>query len=98
MTGRLGAMPGLRPVVARRSAVLLTYLSQRPKALLPLVSAGLLLGGLSLTPVVGVALLVALLLLVLWLVYLSWPAITGPARLVRLALLGLLSWAILSRF
>lgn len=91
-------MPALRPVVARHSAVLLAYLSERPKALLPLVSAGLLLGGLSLAPVVGVALLAALLLLVGWLVYLSWPALTAPARVVRCLLLLGLGYLVLSRF
>ena len=91
-------MAGLRPVVARHSAVLLTYLSRRPRAVLPLLSVALLLGGLSLTPVLGAALLGLLFLLVLWLVYLSWPAVTAPARAVRLALLALLGWAVLSRF
>ena len=91
-------MPGLRPVVARHSAVLLTYLSQRPKALLPLLSAGLLLGGLSLTPVVGGALLAALLLLLLWLVYLSWPALTTPARVVRCAVLLGMAYLLVGRF
>ena len=91
-------MPGLRPVVARYSAVPLTYLSQRPKALLPLLSAALLLGGLSLTPVVGAALLAALLLLLLWLVYVSWPALTAPAQGVRCLLLLGLVYLLVTRF
>ena len=91
-------MPGLRPVVARLSAVLLTYLSQRPRALLPLVSAGLLLGGLSLTPMVGGALLGLLLALIGWLVYLSWPVLPAPARVVRCLLLLGLAYLLFGRF
>ena len=87
----------LREQVARYSAPVLRWLSQRPKVLLPLLSVALLIGGLAAPAAIGVPLLVALLLIVAWLVYLSWPAIEGPARAVRLALLGLLVVAIVSR-
>jgi hypothetical protein len=86
-----------RREVSRLSAPLLAWLSLRPKLLLPLVSVGLLIGGLALPPPVGVPLLVLLLLVVAWLSYLSWPVVVGPARVVRLALLGLLLVAIFSR-
>ena len=86
-----------RREVARLSAPLLAWLSVRPKLLLPLVSVALLIAGLALPPPVGVPLLVLLLLIVGWLVYLSWPVIEGPARLIRLALLGLLVLAIVTR-
>jgi hypothetical protein len=89
--------PALREQVARLSAPVLRWLSQRPKVLLPLLSVVLLIGGLASPPAVGVVLLLALLLVVSWLVYLSWPVIEGPARLVRLGVLGLLSFAILTR-
>ncbi len=96
--GRLGGVPGLRPAVERHSAVLLTYLSQRPKVLLPAVSVLLLLGGLALPPAYGAPLLGLLLALVGWLVFLSWPVIQPPARALRLVVLALLGYAIVSRF
>ncbi len=83
--------------MARVSAPVLRWLSQRPKFLLPILSVGLLVGGLALPAAVGVPLLVALLLLVAWLVYLSWPVIEGPARLIRLLLVGLLVVALVNR-
>jgi hypothetical protein len=83
--------------VSRLSAPVLRWLSQRPKVLLPLLSVGLLLGGLAAPPALGVPLLVVLLLVVSWLVYLSWPVIEGPARLVRLGVLALLAFAIVTR-
>lgn len=87
----------VRREVSRLSAPVLRWLSQRPKVLLPLLSVALLIGGLALPPAAGVPLLVALLLVVAWLIYLSWPLVQGPARLLRLVLLGLLVVAILSR-
>jgi hypothetical protein len=86
-----------RQEVARLSAPVLRWLSQRPKVLLPVLSVALLVGGLALPPAVGAPLLVALLLIVAWLVYLSWPVVEGPARLIRLVLLGLLVVALVSR-
>jgi hypothetical protein len=87
----------LREQVARLSAPVLRWLSQRPKVLLPLLSVALLIGGLAAPPALGAVLLLALLLVVGWLVFLSWPVVHGPARLVRLAVLGLLAVAILTR-
>ena len=86
-----------RQEVARLSAPVLRWLSQRPKLLLPLVSVALLLGGFALPAAVGVPLLVALLLIVAWLSYLSWPLVQGPARLIRVVLLGMLVVAIAGR-
>lgn len=86
-----------RREVSRLSAPLLAWLSLRPKVLLPVVSVALLIGGLALPPPIGVPLLVLLLLIVAWLSYLSWPVVAGTARFVRLALLGLLVLAIVTR-
>lgn len=86
-----------RREVSRLSAPALAWLSLRPKVLLPLASVALLIGGLALPPSAGVPLLVLLLLLVGWLSYLSWPAVVGTARLVRLVLLGMIAFAIISR-
>lgn len=86
-----------RREVSRRSAPVLRWLSQRPKILLPLVSVALLIGGFASPAAVGVPLLVVLLLIIAWLSYLSWPLVQGSARLIRIALLGLLVLAIVRR-
>lgn len=72
---------------------MLVLLSHQHKALIPLFSVLLLLGGLGLPAPVGVPCLVLLALFVAWLTYLSWPAIVGQARAVRVATLGLIVFA-----
>jgi hypothetical protein len=89
--------PGLRGVVERRSAPLLVWLSQRPKVLLPLGSLALLVGGFVAPLWLALPLLLLLLLVVGWLTYLSWPAVHGRGRLVRVATLLLLLLALVSR-
>jgi hypothetical protein len=88
---------GLRAAVERRSAPLLVLLSQQPKLLIPVVSLVLLVGGLALPLPYGAVCLALLLLLVGWLSYLSWPAVVGPARMVRLVTVGLLVFALVRR-
>jgi len=68
----------------------LVLLTQQHKAVVPLVSVLLLLGGLALPVAAGVPCLLLLAAFVSWLTYLSWPAIVGPARLVRVLTLALL--------
>lgn len=77
--------------------MLLVYLSQRPAWTLPLLTAVLLMAGLFSPTAVGVPLLVLVLLLVGWLSYLSWPAVQGRGRVLRLLMLGLLVVAIAQR-
>ena len=72
-------------------------LSRQPKLVIPVVSVVLLIGGLALPNPYGVICLVLLLLLVGWLSYLSWPAVEGTARLVRIVLLALITFALLQR-
>jgi hypothetical protein len=87
----------LRAAVEKRSAPVLVLLSQQHRAIVPLVSVLLLLGGLALPVPVGVACLLVLLAFVGWLTYLSWPAIIGQARVVRVATLLLVVAAIVTR-
>jgi hypothetical protein len=68
----------------------LVLLSRQPKLLLPVVSLVLLIAGLALPGTLGAACLVLLILLVGWLSYLSWPAVTGQARVVRVVTVALL--------
>ena len=89
--------PGLRRTVERRSAPVLLWLSSRPKLLLPALVFLLLLGGLAAPPAYGVVLLALLGLLLLWLSYLSWPALDGGARALRAAMLALVVVAVVQR-
>lgn len=86
-----------RRSVEKRSAPVLVLLSQQHKAVVPLVSVLLLIGGLALPTVPGIACLLLLALFVGWLTYLSWPVIVGQARAVRVATLALILAAGVSR-
>ena len=86
-----------RARVEKRSAPLLVLLTQQNRAVIPLVSALLLIGGLALPVPYGVACLVALAVFVGWLTFLSWPAVVGQARAVRVATLLLILFALVSR-
>ena len=87
----------LRRTVERRSAPVLLWLSSRPRFVLPLLVAVLLIGGLAAPPAYGVPLLLVLSALLGWLSYLSWPALDGRARTVRAAMLALIGVAVLQR-
>ncbi len=89
--------PGLRGTVERLSAPALLWLSARPKFFLPIGTFGLLVVGLAAPTKVGVPVLFLLGSLIAWLSYLSWPAVEGVARVLRLATLGLLVAAIVGR-
>lgn len=87
----------LRAAVEKRSAPVLVLLSQQHRALVPLVSVLLLLGGLALPAAIGVICLAVLATFVGWLTYLSWPAVVSQARVVRLVTLLLILGALVSR-
>jgi hypothetical protein len=87
----------LRRTVERRSAPVLLWLSSRPRFLLPLLVAVLLIGGLAAPASYGLPLLLVLSLLLLWLSYLSWPALDGRARALRVAMLALIAVAVAQR-
>jgi hypothetical protein len=89
--------PGLRGKVERASAPVLLWLSARPKFLIPVLTAALLLGGLTAPLAVGVPLLLLLLVVVGWLSYLSWPAVQGAQKVVRLTTVGLVLAALVLR-
>ena len=87
----------LRPALEKRSAPVLVLLSQQHRAVVPLISVLLLLGGLALPVPIGVACLAVLALFVGWLTFLSWPAIVGQARVVRVVTLLLVVFAAATR-
>ena len=84
----------LRRTVERASAPVLLWLSSRPRFLLPALVAVLLVGGLAAPAAYGLPMLAVLTLLLGWLSYLSWPVVAGRQRLVRVAMLGLLLFAV----
>ena len=84
---RPSAPSGLRVAVERVSHPLLTRVVALPRAvpfvvLLALLVIGVLVGG-----VVGVVCTAVVALFVAWLMYLSWPRLTGVERLGRAAVL-----------
>ena len=87
----------LRRTVERRSAPVLLWLSSRPRFVLPVLVAVLLIGGLAAPMPYALPLLVALGLLLAWLSYLSWPALDGRARALRTAMLALVAVALVQR-
>jgi O-antigen ligase len=75
----------VRPTVERRSAVPLVFLSRLPRWVPPVALAALLIVGLAAKGWVA-ALATGLLMVVLgWLAYLSWPRLSTPGRLLRVA-------------
>jgi hypothetical protein len=87
----------LRRAVEQRSALPLAWLATRPRWLPFLVVLALLLGGLFAPPLLGVALLALLALLLGWLAYLAWPQLPAGGRLARVAVLGLIAFAVVER-
>jgi hypothetical protein len=53
-----------------------------------------LVTGLAVGGVVEAGCLLLLALVLLWLAYLSWPLLSGTARLLRVATVAILVWAI----
>lgn len=83
-------MTSLRRDVERRSGPVLVLLSHQNRAVVPVLSAALLLLGLFLPPPAGLPFLLLLLAFVGWLTFLSWPVLVPGARAVRCAVLALL--------
>ena len=80
----------MRAAVERRSGTLLAWLSLRPRLLLPALVVGLFLLAAFLPPPLSTLCLLPVLLVALWLTYLSWPVLDGRARGLRVAVLVLL--------
>jgi len=89
--------PGVRGKVERMTAPVLVYLSSLPRAVLPIASVVLLITGLAAPAVIGVPAMLLVIALIGWLTYVSWPAVQGVQRLLRLAVVGLLLAALLAR-
>lgn len=95
MTNRVPRRPFLTPdagpfrrKVERRSAILVLFLRGLPKALPALIVLAIVAGGLALSGPAGVACYLLSVLILAWLVYLSWPALPPAGRAVRIAVIA----------
>lgn len=72
------------------SAPFLTKLHLMPRWIFPIATVAILLLGLFIQGPIGALFLVLLVLLLGWLLLLSWPVISTGSKVIRLAALGLL--------
>jgi hypothetical protein len=79
---------GARAAVERVSRPLLLRLTALPRALPVVVLLVVLVVGVYVGGAVGVACTAVVVLFVAWLMYLSWPRLTGAEKLGRLAVLA----------
>jgi len=77
----------LRPSVERASLPLITKISSLPKALPFLLMLALLVAGVLIGGPAGFVLMGLAALFVGWVLYLSWPRLTGSERIMRFAVL-----------
>jgi hypothetical protein len=84
-----------RQAFEHRSATSLLWLHQLPAWLLPVLAAGLLVAGLAIGGVGGAVALCGLAVVLGWLATVSWPRLSAPGRLLRVAVIcGLLALAV----
>jgi len=77
----------LRPSIERASLPLITRLSSLPRAVPFLVLLAILVAGVVVEGPVGFALVGMAAVFVGWILYLSWPRLTGSERIMRSAVL-----------
>jgi hypothetical protein len=77
----------LRSSVERASLPLITAISRLPRAVPFLVLLALLVAGVVISGPVGSALMGLAAVFVGWVLYLSWPRLTGTERIMRVAVL-----------
>jgi hypothetical protein len=93
-----GRSTGFRASVERASMPTLTWLATLPGWLPSLVMMLLILVGALVGGPVGLVMVAIALAALLWLLYLSWPQLTPPLRLMRIAVLALVVAVIVTRF
>jgi hypothetical protein len=79
----------LRTAVEQASRPLLTRLSRLPRAVPFVVMLALIVAGLFISGIVGFVLIMLGVAFLVWLLYLGWPQLTMPERLMRLAVIAL---------
>lgn len=91
-----GAGP-IRQQIETRSRSLLVRLHDLPRWVLFVAFSGLAVGGAFLPASPGVACLLVLAVFLGWLLYLSWPSLDAPKRLLRLVVVAALLMAAVVR-
>lgn len=79
-----------RGSVERASAKPLVYLHQLPSWVIPLALAAFFVVGLALPGVLGVLALAVVAGFLAWLAYVSWPALGGRTRALRVTAVGVI--------
>lgn len=87
-------MPAAPPTALRRrvegvSRPLLVRLHRLPRGVVPVLTVVLVAVGVLAPPALGVVALALVALFVAWIAYLSWPAVGGGGRLVRVGMVAL---------
>ncbi len=77
----------MRPSIERASLPLITRLSRLPRAVPFLILLALLVTGVIIEGVVGFVLMGLAAIFVGWILYLSWPRLSGSERIMRSAVL-----------
>ncbi|MEO6143659.1 MAG: DUF6703 family protein [Dermatophilaceae bacterium] len=77
----------LRPSIERASLPVITRLSRLPRAVPFLIMLALLVAGVVTAGPVGFVLMAVAATFVGWILYLSWPRLSGTERIMRLAVL-----------
>jgi hypothetical protein len=80
--------PTGRKAAQQRSAVPLVYLRRLPPAVIPVLSAVLLVAGMVIRGPVGAAAIGLLLVFLGWLAYVSWPKLEYAGRALRVLILA----------
>jgi len=79
-----------RRSLEKASAMPIAFVSQLPPWVVPIVLAGLFVGGAVARGWIGAVALFLVAAFVAWLASLSWPALRGPGRLLRVTIIALL--------
>ncbi|MGI9008720.1 MAG: DUF6703 family protein [Streptosporangiaceae bacterium] len=78
-----------RASVEQRSATTLLWLHQLPAWVPPVLAVALLVAGLAMRGWAGGIALFGLAVVLAWLAAISWPRLSGPGRLLRIVVAGL---------
>jgi len=79
-----------RRSLEKASAMPIAFVSQLPRWLVPIVLAGLFVGGAVARGWIGAVALFLVAAFIAWLASLSWPALRLPGRLLRVLIVALL--------